>query len=191
MIQLFLTLFIFLFAPIPWVIIGIHYLIKSGRWNLTSAKMLLIAFSLGMWMLLGYLLFNYHGFLFANQFHNFLSKLIGIIVLLCALLIEFLTHKALGTKRILGSSEFKQRKDKLITHGIYKFARHPRYIEHPLWALGLGLTFGYTSFLLFFMYLLMSFMIVAYFEEQELIKRYGNQYLQYKRRTPAFFIGNH
>lgn len=115
-------------------------------------------------------------------------QMIGVIVLAAAMAIEFLTQKALGTKRIFGSSEFGQRKDQLITDGIYKYARHPRYLEHPLWSLGLGLTFGYTSLIWFSLYLLIGFAVVAYFEEQELIKRYGEGYLEYKKKTPAFFI---
>ncbi len=131
---------------------------------------------------------NNSGFLFINKFHNLASQIAGITVLAIATAIEFLTHKTLGTSRIFGSSEFKQSKDKLITNGIYKYARHPRYIEHPLWALGLGLTFGYFNLIWFFLYLLVSFVSVAYFEEQELIKRYGEQYLEYKKKVPAFFI---
>lgn len=34
----------------------------------------------------------------------------------------------------------------------------------------------------------MGFAVVAYFEVQELIKRYGEEYLKYKNKTPAFFI---
>ena len=189
MIQILLTLFIVLFAPIPWIIIAIHILIKSRRWSSITSKLLLILVSLSIWISLGYWLFNKNEFLFVNRYDSTALQIIGVIVLLGATAIEFLTHKALSTRRIFGSSEFKQSKDKLITQGIYKYARHPRYIEHPMWALGLGLTFGYSSLLWFFIYLLIGFILVAYFEEQELIKRYGGEYLKYKKKTPAFFIG--
>ncbi len=189
MIQILLTLFVILFAPIPWLIIAIHILIESGRWNSIASKILLTGISLLVWFVLGYWLLNNNEFLFANKFNNSITQIAGIVILISATAIEFLTQKVLGTSRIFGSSEFKQSKDRLITHGIYKFARHPRYIEHPMWALGLGLTFGYASLLWFFLYLLVGFNLVAYFEEQELIKRYGEQYLKYKKKTPAFFIG--
>ena len=189
MIQILFTIFIVMFAPIPWLIIAIHLLIKSGMWNSIASKVVLITISLLVWGLLGYWLLNNNDFLFARQFQNIIAQIVGIIVLLIATVIEFLTHKSLGTSRIFGSSEFKQSKDKLITHGIYKYARHPRYVEHPLWALGWGFTFGYTSLLWFFLYLLIGFVLLAYIEEQELIKRYGEQYLEYKKKVPAFFIG--
>ena len=189
MIQILLTIFIIMFAPIPWLIIAIHLLVKSGRWNSIASKLLLIILFLIIWGLLGYWLLADSDFMFLNKFYNTVLQIAGIAVLLTTTAIEFLTHKALGTSRIFGSSEFKQNQDKLITHGIYKYARHPRYIEHPLWALGLGLTFGYASLLWFFLYLLIGFLFLAYTEEQELIKRYGEEYLKYKKETPAFFIG--
>ncbi len=188
MIQTLLTIFIMAFAPIPWIIVAIHLLVKSGRWNSVTSKVLLVA-SVSAWVLLGYWLLGNNDFLFAGKFQNIIAQIAGIVVLLIATTIEFLTHKALGTSRIFGSSEFKQNSDKLVTSGIYKYARHPRYVEHPLWALGLGLTFGYTSLLWFFLYLLVGFILLAYVEEREMIKRYGEEYLNYKKKTPAFFIG--
>ena len=188
MIQILLTLFVIMFAPIPWIIVAIHILVANGRWNSIASKALVIIVSTLVWSLLGYWIFSNNEVLFANKLDSNVAQIGGIIVLLVATAIEFLTRKALGVARIFGSSEFKQTKDKLVTNGIYKYARHPRYLEHPLWALGLGLTFGYTSFLWFFIYMLIGFALVAYFEEKELIKRYGEQYLEYKRKVPAFFI---
>lgn len=187
MVQI-LTIFVVLFTPIPWLIIAIHLLVKSEKWNSIAPKIFLIIISLLVWGSLGYWLLPDSNFLFSNKFHSTILQIVGIVTLLVTTAIEFFTHKALGTNRIFGSSEFKQNQDKLITHGIYKYARHPRYIEHPLWALGLGLTFGYTNLIWFFLYLLIGFMLVAYFEEKELIKRYGEQYLVYKKKVPAFFV---
>lgn len=186
MTQILLTAFVVLFAPIPWAVIIIHLLVKSGRWNLIS-KILVGGICFLTWGILAYWLFN-SNFLFAGKFDSEISRYFGIMTLLFAAAIEFLSRKALGAKRIFGSSELEQSKDKLITNGIYAYARHPRYVEHPLWALGLALVFGYFSFLWFFVYLLIGFSLVAYFEEQELIKRYGKEYLEYRKKVPAFFI---
>jgi methanethiol S-methyltransferase len=102
--------------------------------------------------------------------------------------LEILTRKELGSSRVMGSSEFKKTKDKLITTGIYSWARHPRHVEHPLWFIGLGLLLGYVILYLFAIYLFIGLLIATYFEEKELIKRYGKQYLEYKKRTHAFFV---
>jgi len=44
--------------------------------------------------------------------------------------------------------------------------------------------------LYFAFYLFVALAVTAHFEEQELIKRYGEEYLKYKKKTPAFFIGS-
>lgn len=186
-IEVFLTLFIVLFTPIPLVAIAVHLLIKSNKWNAKS-KTILASITIIFWSLLAYFIFNNNEILLLNKFNTSLSKFFGVAVLIIAAIIEFSSRKALGFKRIFGSSEFKQNRDKLITHGIYKYARHPRYVEHPLCSIGIGFIFGYTSLLWFSAYLLIAFIFLAYFEEQELIKRYGKEYIEYKKKVPAFFI---
>ena len=187
MLELLVAIFTLFMMPLPWIISTIHILIRKKKWN-ASSKLILVFISILVWAILGYLIFNNYQFLFANRFNGFLYKIIGILALLTAATIEILTTKMLGLKRVFGSSELKQTKDKLVTTGIYKYARHPRYIEHPFWFLGLGLLLGHTFLLWFSFYLFIAFVITAYFEELELIKRYGKKYLEYKKKVPAFFI---
>lgn len=142
-----------------------------------------------VWAILAWWLVPNYRILFEQQFLTSISIYFGIALLIFVAVIEIVSTQALGRKRILGSSEFEKSEDKLITAGIYKYARHPRYVEHPLWFVGLGLTFGYTSIFWFALYLFVALAITAHFEEQELIKRYGKEYLNYQKRTPAFFIG--
>lgn len=188
MVEQFITFFIFLLLPIPLVVIGIHILIKYNYWKTKWLKLLFILFSIILWMFAGYVLYSFNDYLFRERLTNSFLQVLGFLILLISFLIEVFTQKALGISRIFGNSEFKNNEDELITSGIYKYARHPRYIEHPLWSLGLGLFFGYTFLIWFFLYLLVSFMIVAYFEEQELINRYGAKYIKYKKDVPAFFL---
>lgn len=178
-----------MFAPIPWIVTTIHILIKNNSWHASRAKATVWITSIIIWAIFAWWLVPNYQVLFEQQFSTKISIFFGIAFLLIAAIIEILTTQALGRNRILCSSEFKESKDKLITTGIYKYARHPRYVEHPLWFVGLGLTFGYTSMLWFALYLFAAFAITAHFEEQELIKRYGEEYLKYKKKTPAFFIG--
>lgn len=73
----------------------------------------------------------------------------------------------------------------LATHGIRARVRHPVYLAHLLemlaWSLGTGLTVCYL--LTAFAILTGIFMIRA--EEQELVTRFGEPYLQYQRTVPA------
>ncbi|MBS3162138.1 isoprenylcysteine carboxylmethyltransferase family protein [Candidatus Woesearchaeota archaeon] len=187
-IELFLILFMCLMIPIPWIIISIHILVKEKLWNVKHIKKYLLISILIIYTILGYLIYQYYQFILIKTFDNLILKILGIVILILALLIELFTTKILGTKRIFGSTELKRKKEELITQGIYKFARHPRYLEHPFWFLGLGLLFGYQLLIFFAFYLFISLSIAAYFEEQELITRYGKQYLEYKKKVPAFFI---
>ena len=188
MIEIFLTVLMWYFAPLPWLTTVFHILIKKNYWRATGVKTLLAIFFILIWFLLGYWLkLNYQS-LFINQSSHSLALFFGILILIIVIVIEILSDRALGRKRILLSSELQKGEDKLITTGIYKFARHPRYVEHPLLFLGLGFIFGHTLLLWFALYLFISFTVAAYFEELELIKRYGEDYLAYKKKTPAFFI---
>lgn len=189
MIQILLTALMWMFAPIPWIITSIHVLIKNNGWRASRAKAIVLVASIAVWAILAWWLKSNYQILFEQQFSTSISVFFGIALLVTATVIEIVTVRALGRKRILGSSEFEKSEDRLITAGIYKYARHPRYVEHPLWFAGLWLTFGYTSTLWFALYLFVALAITAHFEEQELIKRYGGKYLKYKKKTPAFFIG--
>jgi len=177
------------FAPIPWAILVIHILVLKNKWNFAATKVITGLAVIFGWLVISYWLFGNYQILFLNQFEGVFAKLAGFVVLAVALTIEIFTTRALGTRRIFGSSELVQtKKDRLITDGIYKYARHPRYTEHPFWFLGLGLLFGYPALILFSLYLFLAFAITAYYEEQELIKRYGEEYVIYKKKTPNFFI---
>ena len=187
MMQIPLTALLWAFAPIPWITIAIHTLVKNERWR--TRKIIVWTTAIAAWATLAYWLKSNYHVLFASQFSTTISAFFGVAILVAAAVIEVSTARALGRKRILGSSELRQSTDKLVTTGIYTYARHPRYVEHPLWFLGLGLLFGYSSLFWFAAYLFIAFAIAAHFEEQELVQRYGSKYLKYRKRTPAFFIG--
>ena len=187
--QTALIIFAALFAPIPWFITGIHFLIKTQRWSSGNLNWFLIVLLFLSWGILLWWGLKNSSIVFENLFAFLPLHVLGVVVLLAATIIEILTSKTLGVSRVFGSSELKQKKDdRLITSGIYAYARHPRYLEHPFWALGLGLLFGSPFLLWFSLYMFISFSITAYFEEQELLLRYGKEYLEYKKKVPAFFI---
>jgi protein-S-isoprenylcysteine O-methyltransferase Ste14 len=107
-----------------------------------------------------------------------------------AAIIDIQVIKHLGLKKLICVTELKQKKEKsnLITSGIYKYSRHPRYVEYPLWFLGLGLILRYWFLILFSVYIFIGLWAASYFEEKELIKRFGNSYIEYRKKVPRFFI---
>ncbi len=173
------------FIPIPLVSIVAHLMAIREKLNSLLVPVTIYSF---LFIIIGYFTYQYIQIIFSWKFNNFILKIIGIIIIILALIIEYKTRKNLGFSRIFGSSEIKNTKEKLIISGLYRFARHPRYVEHPLLFLGFGMILGYYSLVIFSIYLFISFVIASYFEEKELINRYGKEYLEYKKKTPAFFL---
>ncbi len=73
---------------------------------------------------------------------------------------------------------------KLVTTGLYKYMRHPMYtfgmlvlICSPIMTANL-----LYSILIFALY----FWIGSYFEEKNLIKRFGQDYIEYQKKVPRF-----
>jgi protein-S-isoprenylcysteine O-methyltransferase Ste14 len=182
-----LTVLIVFSAPIPWWSVLVHLAVQKKRtFRFLAYPSLVIA-----WLLVGYPAFSHQNILFAGQFQSNLGvQLLGALLLIVALVIDYQVVKTLGFKRLICLCELQ--KDgtpvQLVSKGIYKYARHPRYLEYPLWFLGLGLIFGYQLFLWFALYLFLSFWLVSYIEEVELVQRFGQAYLDYQKRVPRFFI---
>ena len=76
---------------------------------------------------------------------------------------------------------------KLITSGIYKYSRNPIYLSFLIMLIGTGMLFGSASSLLvvaaFFM---LSNSYYIKYEEQILEFTFGEEYLEYKSRTPRW-----
>ncbi|MFH1564069.1 MAG: isoprenylcysteine carboxylmethyltransferase family protein [Nitrospirota bacterium] len=76
----------------------------------------------------------------------------------------------------------------LIKNGPYKYVRHPNYLATIL--KGIGFSLIPNSFYILF-YVLCIYIPVRiiriYLEEKELIKQFGQEYINYKREVPALF----
>jgi protein-S-isoprenylcysteine O-methyltransferase Ste14 len=110
---------------------------------------------------------------------NWFTFPVGIFFFLLGLSIIYFAFKTL-TFRVASSLE----KPKiLITTGVYKIVRHPIYLGLITAYFGWALLFKSLSalFLLPFSFLLL--LILAIFEERDLIKIYGQSYQEYKRKT--------
>ncbi len=78
------------------------------------------------------------------------------------------------------------RTEKIITSGVYSLSRHPQYLGGLLAHVGVSflLSSGYsmlvTPLMIFFVY------ILSKKEEIELIKEFGKEYEEYKKKVPMF-----
>ena len=73
---------------------------------------------------------------------------------------------------------------KLITSGIYSIIRHPAYFGFFLWAIGLELVMENSICLvLTFIFLTKFFRVRIKVEEEELIRLFGGNYIEYKNKV--------
>ena len=77
----------------------------------------------------------------------------------------------------------------LVDSGPYRYARNPMLTGVFLLLFGIGFAIRSPSLVLFFtpLYILVHAWELKNIEEPELVKRLGETYLEYRRRTPMFF----
>ena len=185
---IFTILFTFI-VPIPFWLMLFHF-VSLKKKSLPSR--IITYLSLGLfWAIIGYLCFTNQEFLFKYRFTpNLLFEAIGIVFILIALVIDYFIIKQLGLTRLICLAELKEEKtrDTLVTHGIYKYARHPRYGEYMMFTFGIGLLTGYYSYLALSLYLFVGLYLCSFFEEKELVVRFGEAYREYQKKVPRFFM---
>jgi protein-S-isoprenylcysteine O-methyltransferase Ste14 len=79
----------------------------------------------------------------------------------------------------------------VVTTGPYRYARNPMLTGVFLFLFGLGFAFDSFSLVLFFtpLFILVNVWELNQIEEPELVKRFGDTYVDYRRRTPMFIPG--
>ena len=80
---------------------------------------------------------------------------------------------------------------KLVETGPYRYARNPMLTGVFLFLFGLGFAFDSISLVLFFtpLFIVVNVWELKQIEEPELVKRLGDEYTDYLRRTPMFIPG--
>ena len=74
----------------------------------------------------------------------------------------------------------------LITSGILSTVRHPRYLMFTLIAIGNVLITGYPLVALSLVVTIALLALTVWLEERELTAYFGDSYVEYKRKVPAF-----
>jgi protein-S-isoprenylcysteine O-methyltransferase Ste14 len=103
--------------------------------------------------------------------------------------IRMYTRIRFGPHKLSGEAELRPEAhtQELVTTGLHARMRHPIYVAHLLnlagWSIGSGLTI---SFILLMVSVFLTFPLMAWIEENELEKRFGQSYRDYKSRVPLF-----
>ncbi|MHA1924424.1 MAG: methyltransferase [Candidatus Thorarchaeota archaeon] len=75
----------------------------------------------------------------------------------------------------------------LITTGPYEKVRHPMYTVLALFSLGLSIVTANMLVIIFAVLLMMGFPFWAQIEEKKMIETFGDEYIEYMKRTGRFF----
>jgi len=84
---------------------------------------------------------------------------------------------------------FYPEESELQDNEIYSVLRHPTYSGFIMVAFGgCILSFSIYSFIILGLIIILLYFQVYYIEESELIERFGREYIEYRKRVPAFFV---
>ncbi len=117
-------------------------------------------------------------------------NMIGIPLFIIGSLLHTWTARLLGPLGIIGLPEISTLiKNKLITGGPFSIVRHPTYLAHTLIFSGVFLITGVIAvgIITLLDFIIVNIAIIP-LEEKELLKRFGEDYLFYKKRVPSRFF---
>jgi protein-S-isoprenylcysteine O-methyltransferase Ste14 len=113
---------------------------------------------------------------------------LSVPIYVLAVIVAKERRKQLGMRRLLGYPELDPQRypSTLVTEGIYRRIRHPRYVEMLLFLLAHALLANYLATYAVFLISWLGILIVVQLEERELIERFGEEYVRYCERVPRF-----
>ncbi|MFX0004803.1 MAG: methyltransferase family protein [Candidatus Hermodarchaeota archaeon] len=108
--------------------------------------------------------------------------LVGILITIPCVIILIKGMKDAGQETIQPSQETQ------MYGGIYNYIRHPQSLgEFPLFIVVALMVNSWFLIILMSVFIIIYVPIMIYYEEQDLIRRFGEQYRQYRKRTGALF----
>ncbi|NNM32646.1 MAG: isoprenylcysteine carboxylmethyltransferase family protein [Gemmatimonadetes bacterium] len=115
---------------------------------------------------------------------------IGVVLYAISVRVELRTRRHLKFRTLAGVPELAGETDLLLQEGIYSDVRHPRYLAVLIGLMSYALMINYTSLYYVAIAALPAIALVVALEERELSDRFGQAYLEYKQRVPAFLPRN-
>lgn len=80
----------------------------------------------------------------------------------------------------------ESRQGTLVTKGIYKYIRHPQYTGLLLLSLGILIEWATLPLIIFYPIMIIVYLRLAKREENDMLAEFGEEYVQYKKRTKMF-----
>ena len=143
-----------------------------------------------IWPPVAYLIYLNRTYLLYYRLDMHLSvRIAGLMVLAAGTVLQIWTGRLLTLWGLMGVPEVSAKSTSgLATDGAFSFVRHPTYLAHTLM---LGGIFLFTGAAAVGIITLLDFVvinaIVIPLEERELLYRFGDEYVRYKKNVPRYF----
>ncbi|MEA1897574.1 MAG: isoprenylcysteine carboxylmethyltransferase family protein [Bacteroidota bacterium] len=144
-------------------------------------------------MIFGGSVFGYYidSLMFENVHNNIISHVVsllfGVFLLFIVMRISKNTGRTLAKYGRKG--KLKRMQTNILTRqGVYKYMRHPMHLGLLFLPLAVAFLIGSPSFILIIAPVEIIFMLIMikYVEEPDTIKKFGDEYLEYKKQVPWF-----
>lgn len=153
------------------------HLTGEHRWGDTGQLILLVMF-LGIWITDSFI-FHYSTFL-VEVVSNYIRVPIAAVVLIAG---WYLARG--GMKTVFGTA---RENPEVISTGVFRIVRHPIYTGAILFYLGTSLITMSIASAVFCLLIIGFYIVIGKYEERILTEAFGNDYLEYKRKTGMFFL---
>ncbi len=124
-------------------------------------------------------------FFYLPVFHNIILQISGLFLIIIGICNSFYSYRFFFIKG-KGTPVPIQPTRKLITDGFYKYTRNPIYISHFLFTVGIFLFFGDSLLIIYCLLFALWAHFYTLYEEKELKKRFGNDYITYMKTVPRY-----
>ena len=111
-------------------------------------------------------------------------KYIGIIFCYIGLIIFLLALISFGKSWRIGIDE--KNSNELVTNGIFKYSRNPIFLFMDLYFIGIMLIYPNIVFILLALGTIVGIHLQILREEEFLIKKFGEKYIEYKNKTRRY-----
>jgi protein-S-isoprenylcysteine O-methyltransferase Ste14 len=175
------------YSTIPAFWLLIHPRAEFWRSRRRSPYRVLLPIWIGMWALVASITAPWRSVsLYENRW-----AWIPAAALLCAGLVLYkLSHNEFSLNQLGGLPEIRQdhSQQRLVTKGIRAHIRHPVYLGHLCemlaWSLGTGLAICWALAA----FAITTGAVMIRMEDEELEKRFGREYLAYRKKVPAILF---
>jgi protein-S-isoprenylcysteine O-methyltransferase Ste14 len=114
---------------------------------------------------------------------------LGILLYGVSAWLSILTKRQLSVRTFSGMPEVSGESSEggLLQEGVYGTIRHPRYVSVIIGTAGFAMVVNHVGAYLMVLGSIPALLLVVFFEERELVDRFGAAYEEYRTRVPAFF----